>query len=119
MIAISAAHLADAADVELTGWQPKPTTLTPGQEEATAELWESPDRKVSTGVWACTPGVFTSVREGFCETCYILSGEGTLHGDDGPSVELRAGVLVALPDGWRGRWEIVETLKKVYTISIA
>jgi len=117
MIAITAAHLEDAAGVELTDWQPKPTTLTPGQQEATAELWESPDGKVSTGVWACTAGIFTSVREGFCETCYILSGEGTLHSDDGPSVPLRPGVVIALPDGWRGRWEIVETLRKVYAIA--
>ena len=37
--------------------------------------------------------------------------------DDGPSVELREGVLIALPDGWHGRWAITETLKKVYTIA--
>ena len=117
MIAIAAAHLEDAANIELTDWQSKPTTLTPGQQEATAELWESPDGKVSTGVWACTPGVFTSVREGFSETCCILSGDGMLHSDDGSSVPLRRGTVIALPDGWRGRWEITETLKKVYTIT--
>ena len=38
MIGIAAAHLADAAGVELTDWQPKATTLTRGQQEATAEL---------------------------------------------------------------------------------
>ena len=119
MTTIAAAYPEDAAGVELTDWQPKPTTLTPGQQEATAELWESTDGKVSTGVWACTPGLFTSVRDGFCETCYIVSGLGTLHGDDGESVPLHAGVMIALPDGWRGRWEIVETLKKVYTIALA
>lgn len=116
MIAAAATHLDDARAVELTDWQPKPTTLTPGQREATSELWASPDGTASTGVWACTPGIFTSVREGFSETCYILEGEGTLHTDGGDPVALRPGVLFALPDGWRGRWEIVETLKKVYTI---
>ena len=117
MTTIPAAHLADAASVELTDWQPKPTTLTPGQREATHELWASPDGRVSTGVWACTPGVFTSVRDGFSETCHILSGQGVLHSDDGESVQLRADVLIALPDGWRGRWEIAETITKVYTIA--
>lgn len=82
MIAIAAAYLNDAETLELTDWRPKPTTLTPGQQEVTSQLWESPDGKVSTGVWACTPGTFTSVREGFAETCCILSGEGTLHSDD-------------------------------------
>jgi uncharacterized cupin superfamily protein len=117
MSTIAAAHLADAASVEVTDWQPKPTTLTPGQREATHELWSSPDGKVSTGVWACTPGLFTSVRDGFGETCCILSGQGTLHTDDGESVPLRPGTLIALPDGWRGRWEIAETIRKVYTIA--
>ena len=117
MIAIAAAHLAVAAGVELTDWQPKPTTLTPGQHEATAELWESADGKVSTGVWACTPGTFTSVREGLSETCYILAGEGMLRGDDGSSVPLPAGGLNGLPDGWCGRREMTETSRKAYTVS--
>lgn len=119
MIAIAAASLDDAAGVELTGRQPKPTTLTPGQEEATLQLWESPDGKTSAGVRACTPGVFTLAREGFPETCHILAGQGTLHGDDGSSVPLRAGVLVALPEGWRGRWETTESPRKVYTIAMS
>lgn len=116
MIVTTVAHLDDARSLKLTEWQPRPTTLTPGQQEATVELWASLDGRSSTGVWACTPGVFTSVRDGYAETCYILEGEGALHTDGGDPVALRPGVLVALPDGWRGRWEIVETLKKVYTI---
>ncbi len=40
-----------------------------------------------------------------------------LRPDDGPSVPLRAAVLIALPNGWRGRWVITDTIRKVYAIA--
>ncbi|MEA2485690.1 MAG: uncharacterized protein QOD46_801, partial [Actinomycetota bacterium] len=37
-------------------------------------------------------------------------------GDDGTKYEVAPGVLLVTPDGWKGRWEIRQTVRKIYTI---
>jgi uncharacterized protein len=48
--------------------------------------------------------------------CQVLSGSATLVGEDGQRVELAGGSTIVLPDGWKGTWEIHETLRKTYVI---
>ena len=36
---------------------------------------------------------------------------------DGTSVELTAGDVLTLPKGWSGRWDILETVRKLYVIA--
>ena len=51
------------------------------------------------------------------EFTYIISGKATLTDDaTGTVVEIAAGDLVILPPGWTGRWDVVETVRKVYAI---
>ncbi|SEM45184.1 hypothetical protein SAMN05660976_05207 [Nonomuraea pusilla] len=107
------AHLVDAAQAGLPAPQPKPTSLT-GQEESTLVLWEAGRDGAEAGIWECGPGTFTAVRDGFHEVCQILAGRATVRGDDGQVVELVPGSTVVLPDGWRGTWEIHETVRKTY-----
>jgi uncharacterized protein len=83
-------------------------------EESSAELYD--DGRVQIGVWECTPGEFPAAKDGITEHMYVLAGNATLHGADGTTVELRAGVSVVTPDGWSGRWEIRETVRKLYSI---
>lgn len=109
----SLSHLPAAADAELPAAEPKPTSLT-GQSEATLEIWAEGD--ASAGVWECDPGTFTAVRDGFHEVCQVLAGSATLVGEDGQRVELAGGSTIVLPDGWKGTWEIHETLRKTYVI---
>jgi uncharacterized cupin superfamily protein len=47
---------------------------------------------------------------------HVLCGEATVTSDDGATVELRAGVAFVARSGWRGRWDVRETLRKTYVI---
>jgi uncharacterized protein len=111
-----AIHLPDAAAAELGAPQPKPTTLDPGQTEAVRSIWSSPDAVTQTGVWEATPGRFTATRDGYHEICQILSGRVTVTPDGGEPVALAAGDTLVTPEGWRGVWEVHETVRKQYVI---
>lgn len=68
------------------------------------------------GVWEMTPGAVTDteIDEVFC----VLAGHGLLEFID-PSaapLELVPGVLVRLQAGWRTRWTVTETLRKIAVI---
>ena len=94
--------------------QPKPTSST-GQTESTLNVWE-PWPNISVGIWECEPGEFTAIRNEYAEVCQILSGTGSVHGDDGTSAEVGPGSLLVLPLGWRGRWIVRETIRKSYAL---
>jgi hypothetical protein len=69
------------------------------------------------GVWECEPGGWPVIDRPDTETCYIISGRATITDDEtGRVVEVSAGDFVVLPPGWSGRWDVIETLRKVYTI---
>ncbi|GAB7003299.1 hypothetical protein JCM18899A_07700 [Nocardioides sp. AN3] len=74
------------------------------------------DANGRTGVWECTPGRFDSVRSGDSELMHFVAGKGTITSADGTVHEIRPGVVLVAPDGWRGTWDIRETVRKVYTI---
>ncbi|MFV5997515.1 cupin domain-containing protein [Streptomyces sp. NPDC056231] len=107
------AFLADAASADLPPARPKPTSTT-GQQETTRTLWHSPDGLVEVGVWECDPGHFTATRDGYDEVCQVLTGSATVRAEGGEAFELRAGSTLTMAAGWRGTWQIHETLRKVY-----
>ncbi len=95
----------------------KPTTLTPGQQEASALLWTSADGTTKIGVWECQPGRFTADRSAAGEYCQILSGRASVsHADGGTMREIGPGDLLILPKGWKGEWVIHEQLRKLFVI---
>jgi hypothetical protein len=83
-------------------------------EESSHEIYS--DERMQLGVWQCTPGEFPSKKQGISEHMHILAGDATLYGDDGTAVVLRPGVSIVTPDGFTGRWEIRETIRKIYAI---
>ena len=72
---------------------------------------------VQIGVWECTPGGWAIDNRPDHETVQILAGRARLSDADGASVELAAGDVLTLPKGWSGRWDILETVRKLYFIS--
>ncbi|MGW3949409.1 cupin domain-containing protein [Streptomyces sp. NPDC004752] len=69
------------------------------------------------GVWECRPGGWPVRNRPDTEVCYVLSGVATLTDDEtGTKVTLSAGDLLVLPPGWSGRWDVTETLRKVYVV---
>lgn len=71
----------------------------------------------NVGVWECEPGGWPVVDRTDTEVCYILAGTARITDDaTGDVREITAGDLVVLPVGWTGRWDVTETVRKVYAI---
>lgn len=116
MIDLNTFH--DLASQPLGGFAPKPTSLTPGQEEASALLWTSADGRTKIGIWECTPGHFTADRTAAGEYCHIISGRASVANADGQGTrDIGPGDLLILPQGWTGEWVIHEHMRKLYVIS--
>jgi uncharacterized protein len=101
-------------DLELRSMGPRSGATAGEPIESELELYD--DGNVEVGVWECTPGEFPSVKDGITEQMLFLSGDATIVGEDGIKYEIGSGSLIVTPDGWRGRWEIRQTVRKVYTI---
>ncbi|MDH3740920.1 MAG: cupin domain-containing protein [Hyphomicrobiales bacterium] len=76
----------------------------------------SNDGAISVGVWECAPGGWPVVDRGDTEVATIISGTGIVTDADGTEHPLAAGSVITLAKGWSGRWDITETLRKVYVI---
>ena len=74
------------------------------------------DGAAQSGLWEVTPGTFAAENDGFAEYMHILEGRGKVLSDDGSSLELRPGVKFIASSGWRGRWVVTETIRKIYVI---
>jgi uncharacterized protein len=110
--------LTAAATAELEDWGPL--------EEATSEdipmqthgltMWTGPEGGgQSTGIWQCTAGPSYWVQEEN-EFIYLLSGSLTVTPDGGKPVTFGAGDSAMFPRGWRGTWDLHETVRKVYVL---
>lgn len=105
---------ADPATVELTVRGPRTPALAGAPVESVHVLHN--DAGGRSGIWECTPGSFDSARNGDTELMHFLAGAGTITTADGTVHDIRKGVVLVAPDGWRGTWDIRETVRKVYTI---
>ena len=70
---------------------------------------------IKTGVWECQPGGWNITPREDTELCYIVSGRVRVTDNGSGNVyEVSAGDVVVQPKGWTGRWEVLETVRKVY-----
>ena len=109
-------NFGDLLALDIGEFAAKPTSIEGAQREAAKTLWTSPDGKMETGIWECTPGRFTADRANNAELCHLLTGRVTLHNGDGSAREISAGEMFVLPLGWRGEWTIHEQTRKIYTM---
>lgn len=72
------------------------------------------DKNGFFAVWACDAGVYPRVKDRRGSFMYLLEGAGTIVDADGTTHELTADSILILPFGWEGRWNIAETIRKVY-----
>jgi uncharacterized cupin superfamily protein len=97
-----------------------PAGVRPGADSGNPELKTltvDPGTNAQTGIWECQPGGWPVVDRPNTETCYILSGQARLTDDEtGEVTEIGPGSFVVLPPGWSGRWDVIETVRKAYTI---
>jgi uncharacterized cupin superfamily protein len=69
---------------------------------------------VQVGIWECTPGGWSIENRPNTEIVHVLRGAARITDRDGSIRELSAGSVVVLPVGWSGRWDITETIRKLY-----
>jgi len=67
------------------------------------------------GIWECDNGGWPVVDRPNTEVCFIQSGTGTITDTEtGETFNVAAGDLLVLPVGWTGRWDLPETLRKIF-----
>ena len=93
----------------------KPTSVLGDQFEASVTL--ASHDKVEIGVWECTPGRFAADRSASSEFCHFISGTLEMTHQDGTKQRLGAGDAIFLPVGWRGEWNVMEHVRKLYVIT--
>jgi uncharacterized protein len=104
----------DAPTTALAPVGPKAGATSGQPFESILEI--SNDGRIKTGIWECTPGSFPSARDGYSEFMYFLAGDATITDDDGAEHPIAVGTAIMLSDGWRGAWEVRQTVRKVYVI---
>jgi uncharacterized cupin superfamily protein len=102
------------AELEVVG--PKAGATAGDPIESVLEL--SDDGTTSVGIWACTPGSWTSAKDGVSEVMHFVAGHGWITDADGSRHEIRPGLVRCFPDGWSGTWDVDETVHKVYVITV-
>lgn len=91
-----------------------------GEAKETGEVhFQSSDSKVVVGSWQCTPYAEILSCSDFSEYSTILQGKVALTNPDGSVEVFEAGDSYVLPVGWQGRFEVIETLRKIYVITAA
>jgi len=89
-----------------------------GDPQISSLAFEAP-ADVRVGVWESQPGGWPVVDRPDTETCYIVSGRATItDGESGQKYDVSAGDVIVQPKGWSGRWDVIETIRKVYSIGV-
>jgi uncharacterized protein len=96
--------------------EPKPHGLATEGDPHESYFSAYIEGQTEVGVWECTPGCFPGTMDGISEMMHLLSGRATITDEDGTTHELEAGTMFVLLDGWRGEWQVHETVRKVYAI---
>ena len=71
---------------------------------------------VTAGTWECEPGESRWEFTTRGEVIYVLKGRMVVHEDGGEPVELTEGSSCIFPIGWKGKWTVIETLRKVFVV---
>ena len=77
---------------------------------------DSPDGKLSVGIWACTPMVTTMAPYSVDEFMLVLKGSTTIVHEDGTRATFRAGEAFVIAKGTHCVWEQSEDIVKYYVI---
>jgi uncharacterized protein len=98
---------------DLEDWGPLAEATGEPMQTSGTTLWSDGDQEV--GVWECTPGPSYWTLE-TNEAIHILSGRMTVTPDGGQSLDIGPGDCAVFPRGWRGTWQIHQTIRKLYVL---
>lgn len=66
------------------------------------------------GVWECTPGGWETVDRPATEAMLFLQGRARITARGCDPIVFQAGDTLVLPQGWNGRWDVLETVRKFF-----
>jgi uncharacterized cupin superfamily protein len=93
-----------------------PESILEGRPDARGcVLVQSDDKRVSSGLWECTPGRFTWEFV-WDEFVHVHSGHVIVTTQDGQRIELRAGDFATFPLGLKTEWHVLERVRKTFTV---
>jgi uncharacterized cupin superfamily protein len=110
-VGMTEAYDANAVDLRFTDLPPD---KCPDGVVATGVDMLAATETLEVGVWEHPVGVSTDVETD--EIFVVVSGSGRVILDDGRVLDLRPGTVGVLEAGERTRWEIDETLRKVWVV---
>jgi uncharacterized protein len=102
------------ADLALDAQHLDPAQVLAGEPRVASVVLHEDD-VVERGVWEITPGVVTDVEAD--ELFVVVAGRATIEVEGGGILEVGPGDAVVLEAGWRTRWTVHETLRKVYQVT--
>lgn len=95
---------------------PRATADWGAPEDASRPLAD--DGVLRAGAWWCAPGGWPSPNpKAHTEIFYVLSGHGSLGDADGVTHHFGPGDTVIIPKGHTGRWDIQESIHKVWAVN--
>ena len=104
---------AAATVTELEDWGPLAEATGDAMLTSGVTLWSNDGSEA--GIWQCTAGPSTwSLEQN--EFVHVLSGSMTVTRDGEESFLAGPGSTFLVPVGWKGTWEIHETLRKLYVL---
>lgn len=80
-------------------------------------VFKSENEKVRSGIWQSSAGAWVTEISGYTEFCYIIEGEAQVTDQDGRVNHIKAGDAFVMPDGFTGRWEVAQFVKKYFVIA--
>lgn len=97
---------------------PRPERLLQGNPHRTTwNHYENPVTGTSSGIWACEPGAwrieFADRKDEFFT---VIEGRIRLTDEAGHAVEVGPGEAAVIPAGFRGVFEVLETVRKYYVV---
>jgi uncharacterized cupin superfamily protein len=105
-----------AAALERCSVVPVDAVLSGFADELGAVHFESPDGTLVIGTWQSTPYAEMLTNENSTEYSSILSGKVAITNPDGSVETFGAGERYVLPAGVTVRFEVTETMRKVYVL---
>lgn len=94
----------------------KPSDVISGEPETrTQNYYTDPGQQFFSGIWESTPGKWAVdyVEEEFCA---LVRGKIVLTDQDGRAETFEEGDAFIIPAGFKGTWETVEAVRKLYVI---
>ncbi len=98
---------------------PAEAILSGFAEEMGDVHFESADGSLIIGTWQCTPYAEMLVYPNGTEYAQILSGKLAITNPDGSVETFSAGESYVLPAGVEVRFEVLETMRKIYVLHTA